>query len=260
MNFNPLQKGSMLLEMALVLGILAVIIPPILNLSRSQNAAFAESLLQEEKQKIEQAIEGFVLSRGRLPCPAQAGSLQEDFANDQCALQSGDLPAGSLSLGTLQQNWSMAVADLASASAPAQNALHNNLRWQQLSLQQLTEIILSPITSTSGMDGSALPAISICNFDPNQVLPKLSERGCGVQSLHSPTAVLVVQAKQPLTSAKGASGLDGAPSVIHQVNLQRTQQFFIARDYSSDNPMWLSYERLVHLWMEGGWIAQHTSN
>lgn len=257
MNSYPFQKGSLLLEMALVLGILAVVIPPMLNLSRSQNAAFAESLIQQEKQTIEHAIEGFVLARGRLPCPAPAGSVQEEFANDQCALQSGGLPTGSLSLGTLRQNWSMTVANLASAGAPAQYALHNNKRWQQLSLQQLTEIILSPITSTSGLGGSALPALSICNFDRNQAMPDIGERGCGLQSLHSPTAVLVIQPKLALSSATGATGSDGISSGVHEANLLRTHQFFMTRDYSSDNPMWLSYERLVHLWMEGGWIAPY---
>lgn len=244
------QKGNLLLEMALVLAILAVIVPSILNLSQSQNAAVAESLVQQEKKRIEHAIEGFVLSRGRLPCPALDGETQEQFAGDRCGLQSGDLPQGSLSLDSLRLQWTMAVADLTAAGAPALHALHNIKRWEHLSLQQLSEIILSPITSLGGMSGSALPALSICNFEPNQTLPDNTDRGCGLQSLHSPTAVVVIQPKQALT------GKTGSLSPIHQVNGTRTHQFFIARDYSSDNPIWMSYERLVHLWMEGGWIAQ----
>ncbi|MDH4396015.1 MAG: type II secretion system protein [Limnobacter sp.] len=241
------QHGSLLLEMALILGILAVVVPSLLSLSRSQNAATAESLHQREKQRIEQALEGFVLSRGRLPCPAQDGETQEQFVDDRCELQSGDLPYGSLSLDSLQQQWTMTVADLAAAGVPAQHALHNTKRWQLLSLQQLSEIVLSPTTSTSGMNGSALPALSICNFNPNQALPDGTERGCGLQSLHSPTAVVVVQPKLPRTDTSTS---------IFESNQARSQQFFITRDYSSDNPMWMSYERLVHLWMEGGWIAQ----
>lgn len=251
------QRGSLLLEMALVVAILAAVVPSILNLSRSQNAVFAETLHQREKQKIEQAIEGFVLSHGRLPCPAPDGISQEQFVDDRCGLQSGDLPHGSLSLNSLQQQWSMTVADLAAAGSPAQHALHNTKRWQVLSLQQLSEIILNPITTAGGMSGSALPALSICNVDLNQALPNSSERGCGLQSLHSPTAVVVVQPKRP---RQGAAGVADAPNTIFQINQARTHQFFIAREYSSDNPMWMSYERLVHLWMEGGWIAQSPSS
>lgn len=260
MKFIAFQRGSLLLEMALVLGILAVVIPPMLNLSQSQNAALAESLHQRERQKIEQAIEGFVLSRGRLPCPALEGETLEQFTNGQCTIQSGDLPVASLSLNSMQHSWSIAVADLAAAGPPAQHALHNPNRWQQLSLQQLSEIILNPVTTAGGMTGSALPALSICNLDNTQTLPDGSERGCGLQSLHSPTAVLVVQPKSPRGAPFGDSGSAGELASLHQINALRNHQFFIVRDYSSDNPMWMSYERLVHLWMEGGWITQTPSS
>lgn len=242
------ESGSLLFELALVLAILGLLIPPLLSLGKAQSRLSRESSQKAERQTIEQSLEGFVLSHGRLPCPAQPGTLHESWNNGQCQIASGDLPAASLSLGALSSRWSMTVATLGAAGAPAEHALHNVNRWQGLSPQQLSEIILNPPTSGASGSASALPAIHLCNWQSGVALPDATQRGCGNLGLHSPTAVLVItptgeQASSPLALA----------------NQGRSQQFLIDRQSPADNPLWMSYERLIQLWAQAGWL-QHTGS
>lgn len=82
---RPLSpQGFMLLEIALVLMLVAVILGPILHLIAGQRSKSAVLEELESRQKITEAVEGYVLATGRLPCPATTPNGTEARTANTC--------------------------------------------------------------------------------------------------------------------------------------------------------------------------------
>ena len=94
------NTGFSLVELAIVLVIVALLTSGLLlGISAQRNAA--ENIdAQRQMETIREALTGFALTRGRLPCPAQPGLANTD-ANagiENCAQQHGVLPWVTLGL------------------------------------------------------------------------------------------------------------------------------------------------------------------
>ena len=214
-----------------------------MQLANNQKAAQAQEQGAIEKQEILEQIEGFVINKGRLPCPAVNTNSPEAFIPTQgCEFASGWLPKSSLGLPPRGKTWWMAVATLGTAGPPASQALTKGEPFAVLNPQQLAEIVYAPPTGSQGLSGSALPAIHVCLQTPGAYTPAASERGCGGHTLHTASAVLVISEKQAANQAPCTSTL----------NSNRSHQFFTQPNDPACNPAWLSYERLAWLWMRSG--------
>lgn len=232
------QQGFMLIEIALVLMLVAVILGPILHLIAGQRSKSAVLEQLESRQKITEAVEGFILATGRLPCPATTPNGTEARSASTCLQREGWLPGTTLHTGSVSTAWRIAVATLEQAGEPAQNALLTGQPFAQLSPQQLSEIIFAPITVNHGLGSGPLPAIHLCQQVAGQTLPANTSAGCGTHTLISPSAVWVAY---PVSADLQSS-----------ININRFQQFFINPVDPVSNPVWISYERMNWLWMKRG--------
>ena len=238
-SFNQCRlQGFMLIEIALVIMLVAVILGPILHLIGGQRSKSDVLKQLEHRQKITEAVEGFVLATGRLPCPAIDKNGTESRSTEACLQREGWLPSATLHTGGLPTPWRIAVATLDQAGEPAENALLTGKPFEQLSPQQLSEIIFAPITANHGLGTGPLPAIHLCEQIAGQNLPANTSPGCGTHTLISPSAVWVAY---PVVA-----------DMESNINLNRFQQFFINPDQAASNPVWLSFERMNWLWMKRG--------
>lgn len=231
----------MLVEVALVIMLVAVILGPVLHLISSQ--ARKDQVLEQlrNKQVISEAVEGFILANGRLPCPALQIHGQESRSGDACTNREGWLPSATLNTWGLSNSWRMAVATLEQAGEPARNALVSNKPFAELSPQQLAEIVLAPYTANYSLGTGPLPAIHLCQQLAGLALPGNTQAGCASHTLLSPSAVWVAY---PFKAGTQANPID--------INQNRYQQFFINPEQAALNPVWISFERMNWLWMKRG--------
>lgn len=232
------SSGFLLMEVALVLALTALIIGPLVQLMKSQQAQAELAMNQKTGPTLLESVEAFVLAQGRLPCPADTKNGAEARLNNRCTIVSGWVPSQSLGLPP-QYDWNLTVATLSSAGPPASDALTADNPFALLNPQQLAEIVYSPITPTQGVGTGALPAIHICRQSAAHALPAITQAGCGAHDLYSPSAVLV------LSPAQGG------------MNQNRSLQFFIQTELQYQNPVWLSFERLNWLWMQSGALSSN---
>ena len=235
------HRGYLLMEMAIVLTLIAITLGPLMQLMRSQQTLSVEKEELNASKHIMEAVEAFVLSKRRLPCPSDTQGGDEHRANGRCLIVSGWVPARALSIPP-NNTWQLTVATLASAGAPAADALTADNPFAHINPQQLAEIVYAPPSETKPVGNGPLPAIHMCQFNSSIQAPQISQAGCGQHPLHSASAVLVLS---PAPSVQGASPL-GA------LNQNRTLQFLIHPDLQTLNPLWLSFERLNWLWMQSG--------
>lgn len=228
------EIGFMLIEVALVIMLMAIVLGPVLHLLNSQRQKDEVSAQLETRQKILEAVEGFILATGRLPCPALQINGQESRIGDECTQKEGWLPVSTLAVWGISGEWKMAVATLEQAGEPAQNALVSNTPFAQLSPQQLAEIVMAPYTANFNIGSGPLPAIHLCQTVQGNALPTNVDAGCGAHTLLSTSAVWVAY-----------------PS-SDTLNQNRFQQFFMNPDQATLNPVWLSFERMNWLWMKRG--------
>jgi len=234
-------QGFMLIEVALVILLLAVILGPVLHLLASQHKKDKLLAHLHTRQTIVEAVEGFVLAHGRLPCPAQTANGSEARIADACVNREGWLPSASLGALNVQGQWRVAVATLEQAGEPAQNSLVSAQPFEELSPQQLAEIVLAPYTASYALGTGPLPAIHLCLEIAGLALPANTTAGCGGHHLLNPSAVWVAHQ-------------------INDINQNRYQQFFITPDQPALNPVWLSFERLNWLWMKRGSLDSITTS
>ncbi|HEX4916462.1 MAG TPA: hypothetical protein VFV43_01055 [Limnobacter sp.] len=235
MRTQQYALGVALLELALALAIGAMVLISVQRALFAQQAQQSDARNKSELQKITSHLEGFVLARGRLPCPAtQANGAESRLSNGQCSQYAGWLPNASLGLPTSHHAWRMVTASLSSAGAPAAHSLTTDHPLSLLSLPQLGEVVYAPITAGQSIGDGPLPALHLCLHNGLEPLPPAHETGCGGLATHSISAVLVLIAPHDT------------------INQARTAQFFINPNLPQNNPAWLSFERLSWLWLQRG--------
>ncbi|MCQ8897446.1 type II secretion system GspH family protein [Limnobacter humi] len=232
------RSGFTLLETALVLMIVGLLLGPLIKLVANQQASELELKRQQAQRGLQEALEAFVLTHGRLPCPADQADGWEARQGGTCLQATGWFPSQSLGLPK-PYRLRMALADLASATAPAAGVLLRAHPFELLSPQQLSEIVFNPPTANLAVGQGPLPALHLCHRTGASP-PPVQAWGCGNLPTLSESAVLVALAEQDLALAD---------------NGQRGHQFILDIAGSSSNRVWLSYDRLFWLWLQGGWLS-----
>lgn len=233
-----IDRGFTLLETALTLVILGLMLGPLIRLMASQHASDVEMKKQQEQRGLQEALEAFVLTHGRLPCPSDEADGTERQQGDQCTNASGWFPSRSLGLSK-QFKLHMALADLASAGAPAEGTLLRTHPFERLSPQQLSEIVFNPPTVNLAVGQGPLPALHLCQQTATS-LPSVQSWGCGNAPTLSESAVLVLLTEAEWTRSD---------------NSLRQHQFILNPLPGEPGPVWLSYDRLFWLWLQGGWLS-----
>ncbi len=238
---NNSHKGFLLFELALVLAIAAIVITPMVHLLSNMNRQQQADSTLQDKHRIVQSVEGFVLAHGRLPCPALQPGGPEARVSDRCVHHSGWVPVSTLQLWGLHGRWRVSVATLSSAGPPAEHALVASNPFEHISANQLGRVILAPETPTYSIGQGPLPGIHLCQTVAALNLPPIDQAGCGGHTLLSASLVWVAMPEQEHASMRQAD-----------LNRNRHQQFFIDPQLPASHPAFLSFERLNWLWMQGG--------
>lgn len=102
---RPGQRGLSLIELAIVLLVAALLAASLLTPLAAQNEARKIDQTRRSLDEARNALLGFALAHGRLPCPASASSLGREAGGGAAACSSGGLgvadgylPAATLSL------------------------------------------------------------------------------------------------------------------------------------------------------------------
>jgi prepilin-type N-terminal cleavage/methylation domain-containing protein len=97
------QTGFTLVEMAVVLAIVALLLGGLLPTISGQIDQQHRRETKKQLDEIQQALIGFAIVNGRLPCPATATTATTDTAHDpgkeNCAISSGVIPWATLGVG-----------------------------------------------------------------------------------------------------------------------------------------------------------------
>jgi len=115
------QSGFSLIEMAVVMVVLGLALGGLLMPLSVQIENSARKETQTEMAVIKEALMGFAMANGRLPCPDTTGDGQENQTALLCTRAYGDLPHGTLGVG-IDDAWSRAYAYLVSADFADQTA------------------------------------------------------------------------------------------------------------------------------------------
>lgn len=97
-NFITRNKGFTLIEVAVVLLIIGFILGAVLTPMGAQRENINIKQARQEIKAIEEAIYGFTIAIGRMPCPAQPGGGTESPAGGLCTSASGFVPSASLGI------------------------------------------------------------------------------------------------------------------------------------------------------------------
>lgn len=240
------NSGYLLLELALVLALTTSIGFALVTFVQAQRMSLNIQQQTQERALAMQALEGFILSRQRLPCPAEAPNGPEARQAGQCDSLQGWLPTASLGV-VLESPLRFHVADLAKAGPPAQGSLTADRPLEQISPALLAEIITMTTTANQAVGLGPLPALHICGLSTPPVAA--SSYGCGNAPLLSSTAVAVIL---PSGTQPAKTSLTEDAQAFRLANEARTHQFFADPHHPTDNPHWLSFERLMWLWMQSG--------
>jgi prepilin-type N-terminal cleavage/methylation domain-containing protein len=94
------KRGFSLVELALVLLILSLIMPPLVLHGIQSQAAQQQAQVREELQLLKQSLKGHLMQTGALPCPSgllsQGQSLRSEAG--ECLLTGGFFPTAELAL------------------------------------------------------------------------------------------------------------------------------------------------------------------
>ena len=231
-NTRTVQKGLMMLEIALVLALISLFLSPLIQLQHTVRASQKEEQFNHNVRRVEQAVQGFIMLHGRLPCPATEQSLFEARENEQCQIHSGALPLATLGLSPdTPGNWQLVIAHFEHAGEPAAHQLVKDNVFENISLQAFTEIVLQAETPNNGLEESALPAIHLCLLEPSKSIPTREQRGCSEHPLHSPTAVAIFYPEKHVSAT----------------NQGRSHQFFIEPQARHGELNWISFEQFIWL-------------
>ena len=237
------DDGFSLLELSLSLMVMALLLASMLPLQQAFENRRREWLEQSQMDQWMSHIEGFALTRRRLPCPApdMDGSEQFQSTNGPCTISNGWLPWRAMGLAKPGRAPLYAVASLETIGAPYAHLLTTRGGLKTVPTDLLSAAILAP-PDTSGSSPGTLPALLVTAAEAQT-------------SLDSPA---------PLSGMPCAGTLFLTVSAVALISsdFQKAQQFSGSnRCYQPPKTgdlarmAWLSYERLIWLYVKAGLIG-----
>lgn len=225
-------RGFTLTEMAIVLLIVALLIGGLLVPMSAQMDIRNQADTQKKLAEIQEALLGYAVARGRLPCPAVDAATGEEspLNTGNCTTQEGFLPATTLGLSPTDAN------------GYALDAWNNRIRYA------ITDQNGKAFTTPNGMRNAGLS-----NLAPDlRVCP--SAAACGSPLTTNAVAVIYSVGANGVAGGAGGASADEMenPNPNSGANPDPTAKQFVSRGHTptyDDIVIWLSpnvlYNRLI---------------
>jgi type II secretory pathway pseudopilin PulG len=204
-HFNAL--GFSILEIAIVLIILTILLSAVAIPLSSQVDAQRVAQTNRQLESIRDALIGFAISNGRLPCPATDGSQygttnsngQENRgAGGACAVKLGYVPAATL--GVAPQDAQGFAAD-AWGSSPNNRVLYGVSQVASRGMAPCPATIANVLTADAGIKSASIPCVAgqdmllVCSTAPNAPPPFTACPATGVTLTSKAPFVLISRGK-----------------------------------------------------------------
>ncbi|MGA7593828.1 MAG: type II secretion system protein [Gallionella sp.] len=243
------QTGFTLVEMAMVLMIVALLLGGLLPTITSQVEQRHENDTLKQLDEIQQALIGFAIINGRLPCPATSTSNgAENFAVGHSAADgicsnfyNGFVPAATLGLSG------------ATNAGLVLDAWGNPIRYAVTSWNSTSPSLNDVFTTTNGMH-----TVGISNLAPTSLLVCSTSTGIAASSCSSGNA-LTTNGVPAVIFSTGKNGAQGSAGTDEAVNLHNspyaTYQTYVSHLPAAnfdDIVIWLSPNFLVNRMVSAG--------
>ena len=93
--------GFTLIEVAIVVGVVGLILGALLAPLSARHELAQLRQARSDLSEAREALYGFALTYGRLPCPDRDGDGTEDAGDEGCAVEEGDLPSTDIGVARL---------------------------------------------------------------------------------------------------------------------------------------------------------------
>lgn len=198
------QRGFTIAELAIAAAILALLLGGMLAGITSQLDSRQTSETQRTLEQVREALVGFAIANGRLPCPATAlaGTGVEQFTGAVCSARNGFVPAATLGLTPTD------------AQGYLLDAYNNRVRYSVTNDNAFTtSTVASQIKGVVAASGfSALsPDLVVCSTSTGMTnVGNQTTADCAAASRLSTTAVAVIFSTGRNFSSSGGGGTTAA--------------------------------------------------
>lgn len=243
------QTGFTLVEMGIVLMIVALLLGGLLPTITSQVEQRHENDTRKQLDEIQQALIGYAVINGRLPCPATSTSNgAESFAvggtinNGNCSnFFNGYVPAATLGLSG------------ATSSGLVLDSWGNPIRYAVTSWNSPSPALPDVFTTANGMH-----TVGISNLAPTSLLVCSTSTGITTSSCSSGNA-LTTNGVPAVIFSTGKNGAQGSAGTDEAVNLHNSTyvnyQTFVSHVPAAnfdDIVIWLSPNVLINRMVSAG--------
>lgn len=245
-------RGFSLIEIAIVLVIisvlLAVVVVPLSGQIQQQRA----SETRKQLEAIREALNGYAVANGRLPCPATDGVLfgssnsngvEKPLGGGACDVRVGLLPAATLSISPVDQE-GFAI----DAWASVKNRIVYAVADTPASGTACPTPINNPLTTINGMKTATMDCLServlatICATTPAGAVGGSS--GCGATPALTTKAPYVLLSLAQNAPTGGASGSDEAHNLDGKLSASQ-DLVFVSRTPSSTGALGGEFDDIV---------------
>jgi prepilin-type N-terminal cleavage/methylation domain-containing protein len=240
-NLKSVYRGFTLIEMVMVLFIVALLLGGLLPTISGQVEQRRVSETRKQLDEIQQALIGYAVINGRLPCPASSGSngAESPLGGGSCTnFYNGFVPAATLGLSATD------------SSGFAVDSWGNRIRYAVTLWSSTTPNIPNVFTTASGMS-----TVGISNLSPSSYSYLLvcstsatintSTPSCGA----SGTSFTASPGVPVVIFSTGKNGAQGGASADETANLNGTR-VFVTHDFVQngfdDLVVWLSPNILIN--------------
>jgi prepilin-type N-terminal cleavage/methylation domain-containing protein len=240
------NAGFTLVEMAIVLMIVALLLGGLLPTISSQVEQRHENDTRKQLDEIQQALIGFAVINGRLPCPATSNSngaekfaVGHSAADGQCFnFYNGYIPAATLGIsgannaGLVLDSWG------------------NPIRYAVTSWNSASPSLNDVFTTTNGMH-----TVGISNLAPTSLLVCSSSTASGFSSSSCGTNnALTTNGVPAVIFSTGKNGAQGSAGTDEAANLDNNQTFVshLPSANFDDIVIWLSPNVLINRMVSAG--------
>jgi prepilin-type N-terminal cleavage/methylation domain-containing protein len=194
------EKGFTLVEMAMVLAIVALLLTGLVPTISGQIEQQRMTETKRQLSEIQQALIGFAIINGRLPCPAPQGSGTESPSGGACNNSyNGVVPGVTLGLNSLNENGEVL------------DAWDNPIRYV------VTSSDSNAYTTSNGIASTGLE-----NLDPNLVVCTTATSITTTDCVDSASRLTALPGVPVVLFSTGKNGAQGGLGIDETANLDGT--------------------------------------
>ncbi len=240
------SNGFTLVEMAIVLVIVALLMAGLLPTISGQIEQRQNNETRKQLDEIQQALIGYAITHGRLPCPASdlTSGIEDPPTGGACNhFNDGFVPAATLGIAS--------VVDSKGNKGFAVDSWGNRIRYTVTSWSSVVPSVPNVFTTANGMS-----MVGIANLSPDLQVCSSSTTGgfsptsCGPNNaLTSPGVPVVIVS----TGKNGGTGMAGA-GIDEQANIDNNLTF-VSHDFTptfDDLVVWVSPNILINRMVAAG--------